>query len=312
MGNSTLAAMAMVNIPSTNNDPQYRYKMPRLVTKIEGRGNGIKTCVVNMGDVARVLKRPPQYTTKWFGNELGAQSTYTNKEGEGERAIVNGAHDTSVFQELLDKFISKYVCCENCHLPEIDMAIKKGVIKGNCAACGWQGDLDNNHKLAAFITKNPPDASGINIMDPGDAGAKGGGKPSKQERREAKLRKQAEKGNEDGDEDDDDEEEKEVKEKKEKKEKKDKKDEKDKKDKKEKKSKSKDEDGEEASDDDEVKEKKAKKEKKDKKDKKDKKEKKDKKDKKEKKARRELKAKKAEEKAAKGEDGEDEDDDEDD
>merc|ERR1712066_650082 len=97
-----------------------------------------------MGDVARALKRPPQYTTKWFGNELGAQSTYTNKEGEGERSIVNGAHDTGVFQTLLDKFIEKYVCCENCHLPEIDMFIKKG-----------------------NITKNPPDESGLNIVAPG-------------------------------------------------------------------------------------------------------------------------------------------------
>merc|ERR1711953_1477945 len=179
-----------INIPSTCDDPAYRYKMPRLMSKKEGRGNGSKTCITNMGDVARALKRPPQYTTKWFGNELGAQSTYTNKEGEGERAIVNGAHDTSVFQELLDKFISKYVCCENCHLPEIDMAIKKGVIKGNCAACGWQGDLDNNHKLAAFITKNPPDASGINIMVPG---AELGKKASKEDRRKAKLEKQKEK-----------------------------------------------------------------------------------------------------------------------
>eukprot|EP00438_Fugacium_kawagutii_P013353 Skav207022 [mRNA] locus=scaffold2740:235230:237515:+ [translate_table: standard] len=43
--------MAMCNIPSTNTDPQYRYKMPRLMAKIEGRGNGAKTCIVNMGEV---------------------------------------------------------------------------------------------------------------------------------------------------------------------------------------------------------------------------------------------------------------------
>lgn len=46
--------------------------MPRLTAKIEGRGNGIKTCIVNMGEaqfiswkvrslqVARAIKRPPQ------------------------------------------------------------------------------------------------------------------------------------------------------------------------------------------------------------------------------------------------------------
>merc|ERR1712014_540587 len=133
---------------------------------------------MNMGDVARALKRPPQYTTKWFGNELGAQSSYTRHEREGERAIINGHHDTHVFQESLDLFIAKYVCCVNCRLPEIDMAIKKDkgdqVIKGRCLACGWQGMLDNNHKLAAFILKNPPDETGMNIQLANDTG--GGGK----------------------------------------------------------------------------------------------------------------------------------------
>merc|ERR1712057_154928 len=146
-----LAAMAMLNIPSTNTDPSYRYKMPRLVTKIEGRGNGIKTCVVNMTDVARALKRPPSYTTKFFGCELGAQSTFTAKDGEGDRAIVNGAHETNVCQKLLDKFIDLYVLCQNCHLPEIDLYVKKGIIQGACKACGWRGDLDNVHKLATYI-----------------------------------------------------------------------------------------------------------------------------------------------------------------
>jgi translation initiation factor 5 len=33
--------------------------MPVLMTKIEGKGNGIKTVVPNMSDVARALSRPP-------------------------------------------------------------------------------------------------------------------------------------------------------------------------------------------------------------------------------------------------------------
>merc|ERR1711953_600958 len=196
-----------INIPSTCDDPAYRYKMPRLVSKKEGRGNGSKTCVVNMGDVARALKRPPQYTTKWFGNELGAQATYTNKEGEGERSVINGHHETSVFQDLLDKFIAKYVCCETCKLPEIDMAIKKQVIQGRCMACGWQGELDNNHKLATFIVKNPPDPSGRGIIQAGDDK---GGKMDKAARRAAKAA-QNNKGKVDDDddvEDDDDDSEK--------------------------------------------------------------------------------------------------------
>jgi len=42
-------------------DQFYRYKMPRLIAKVEGKGNGIKTVIVNMVDVAKALNRPPTY-----------------------------------------------------------------------------------------------------------------------------------------------------------------------------------------------------------------------------------------------------------
>lgn len=204
--------MAMVNIPSTNDDPSYRYKMPRLVSKKEGRGNGSKTCIVNMPEVARALKRPAQYTTKWFGAELGAQSTYTDKEGEGVRAIINGHHDTPIFQTSLDKFIDKYVLCANCHLPEIDMFVKKGNIVGKCRACGWAGELDNNHKLATFIIKNPPsDDGGFSIVNLATEGGGADGKKSKDERRKERDEKRkgskdkGEEGGEDGEEEEDEE-----------------------------------------------------------------------------------------------------------
>jgi translation initiation factor 5 len=47
----------------------------QIICKVEGRGNGIKTVISNMNDVARALNRPPTYTTKFFGTELGSQST---------------------------------------------------------------------------------------------------------------------------------------------------------------------------------------------------------------------------------------------
>merc|ERR1711935_135616 len=113
----------MLNIPSTNTDPSYRYKMPALRSKVEGRGNGIKTAVMNCKDVAQAIHRPPEYVTKWFGCELGAQSTYEDKPDSGVKSTVMGSHTTEKLQELLDKFLTMYVLCPTCGLPEIDLQV---------------------------------------------------------------------------------------------------------------------------------------------------------------------------------------------
>ena len=46
--------------------------------------------------------------------------------------------------------------CPKCKLPEISIKINKGSILCNCRACGAECDLDNKHKVAPFIIKNPP------------------------------------------------------------------------------------------------------------------------------------------------------------
>lgn len=148
--------MALQNIGAGNRDDAfYRYKMPKLVTKIEGRGNGIKTNVVNMVDVAKALARHPAYTTKYFGCELGAQSKFDEKTGT---SIVNGAHDTSKLAALLEIFIKKYVQCYGCGNPETEVVITKTqLITLKCAACGYLSDVDMRDKLTTFILKNPPE-----------------------------------------------------------------------------------------------------------------------------------------------------------
>ncbi|KAI3838744.1 hypothetical protein MKX03_004690 [Papaver bracteatum] len=148
--------MAMQNIGAGNSDDAfYRYKMPRMLTKIEGRGNGIKTNVVNMVDIAKALARPPSYTTKYFGCELGAQSKFDEKTGV---ALVNGAHDTAKLAGLLENFIKKFVQCYGCGNPETDVIITKTqMIQLKCAACGFVSDVDMRDKLTTFIIKNPPE-----------------------------------------------------------------------------------------------------------------------------------------------------------
>ncbi|KAH9564108.1 hypothetical protein CY35_04G006800 [Sphagnum magellanicum] len=156
--------MALQNIGAGNRDDAfYRYKMPRLVTKIEGRGNGIKTNVVNMVEVAKALARHPSYTTKYFGCELGAQSKFDEKTGT---SIVNGAHETAKLAALLENFIKKYVQCYGCGNPETEIVITKTqMITLKCAACGFVSDVDMRDKLMTFILKNPPEQKKIGKKD---------------------------------------------------------------------------------------------------------------------------------------------------
>jgi translation initiation factor 5 len=141
---------ALINIAGANpvDDPSYRYKMPKIMGKVEGRGNGIKTVLVNVVEVAQSLNREPPEVTKFFGTELGAQTIYSE---ESDRAVVNGAHTENDLQEKIKVYIEKFVLCATCKLPETHYKIKDGVINQKCLACGSKGACDMTHKLTTFI-----------------------------------------------------------------------------------------------------------------------------------------------------------------
>ncbi|KAF8655063.1 hypothetical protein AX16_003264 [Volvariella volvacea WC 439] len=177
-----MASAGIVNIRRDVDDKFYRYRMPLLTTKIEGKGNGIKTVVPNMSDVARALSRPPTYPTKFFGCELGAQTTFDEKN---DRYIVNGAHDATRLRELLDVFIDKFVLCKDCKNPETELIILKSgrqeEIIRDCKACGKRTDVDMRHKLTTFILKNPPVKSKKSKKRTGDAADGVGGAADQQD-----------------------------------------------------------------------------------------------------------------------------------
>ncbi|EFN56072.1 hypothetical protein CHLNCDRAFT_145571 [Chlorella variabilis] len=149
--------MASINIGGENaGDAFYRYKMPKLQARIEGRGNGIKTNVVNNAEIAKALERAPDYALKYFGFELGAMVNYDKKSGN---SIVNGAHEAGRLSELLEGFIKKFVQCYSCGNPETVIKIKKRseTIELKCKACGAVSEVSPKEKLVGYIIKNPPE-----------------------------------------------------------------------------------------------------------------------------------------------------------
>ncbi|KAK5580122.1 hypothetical protein RB653_000135 [Dictyostelium firmibasis] len=145
--------MAQVNIRRDVEDQFYRYKMEVLQGKVEGKGNGIKTVIVNLPNIARDLDRQPEYITKFFEIEFNAKSNIEN-----EKYSINGQYTVERLASALDKFISKFILCSFCKNPETKFVIKKGVIEFKCAACGRVGPIDMKHKLSSYIVKNPPKA----------------------------------------------------------------------------------------------------------------------------------------------------------
>lgn len=166
--------MSFINICRDNTDPFYRYKMPAIQLKIEGKGNGIKTVVVNLSEVARALGRPPVYVLKYFGHELGA---LTSMKEEEDRYLVNGVHDLNELQDSLDGFINKFVLCGACKNPETEIIIKgKDDLFKDCKACGEVTQIDPRHKLTTFIARNPPESKKGKKAATATANVVGGGK----------------------------------------------------------------------------------------------------------------------------------------
>jgi len=144
------------NIGGTEKDAFHRYKRPELKTKVEKPGtNGVKTVIENMSAIAKALRVPPEYPTRFLGYELCTQATY---EDSSDRTctVVKGKHTEKDLDKALDEFIKKFVLCPRCKLPETKISVKKGQVRINCAGCGHAGPLATGHRLENYISKNPP------------------------------------------------------------------------------------------------------------------------------------------------------------
>lgn len=132
----------MINI-GYSTDPFYRYKMSKLIIKVEKK----KTVLVNIKDIASELRTNAEYITQSISYDLGCQV---------KNNTIAGIIDIHRINNSIDKFISQWIICCNCNLPETDLQIRDTEIYMSCKACGHEEQCDRKSKLYKVIMKNPP------------------------------------------------------------------------------------------------------------------------------------------------------------
>ncbi|OAG29754.1 translation initiation factor 5 [Nematocida displodere] len=152
--------MKPLNIDRSVTDAFYRYQMPPIALKIEGRGNGIKTVLLNIKEVARSLGRDAKHLTKYLSLELGALSSI---DEENSKYVINGAHDTEKVQKYIFKFIDELVLCKGCRNPEtlLFCTSSRKLVHQKCIACGFEGAVKSSNKLIKGLLKELPGKESI-------------------------------------------------------------------------------------------------------------------------------------------------------
>ncbi|MES1902031.1 MAG: snoRNA-binding rRNA-processing protein imp4, partial [Paramarteilia canceri] len=127
--------------------------MPELDARIESRGNGIRTLLFNITQVARAIFRHPLHLTKFLAMETGCIVLINEKEN---RYCITGAKNTAQLQTLVYTFIKRYVRCGHCQNFETVMEFQ-GTKLGKlvCSACGGSTKLSMKDRIVLFIAKNP-------------------------------------------------------------------------------------------------------------------------------------------------------------
>lgn len=135
--------------PQKVDDQFYRYKMPAIITKVEGNGNGIKTVFPNIHEVCGTINRPESIMMKFFQFELGTQKTVSTKD---DKFIVTGSRTQETMQEKVYAFITKFVLCKHCRNPETQVQVdSKDRVTLKCSACGKSSQVSASERCSGLL-----------------------------------------------------------------------------------------------------------------------------------------------------------------
>jgi len=136
----------METIPREILDPFYRYKRHILQMQITKH----ETLITNLDQVAKNICRNPEHLAKWFSLNIKGSPVKVQKLNGVVILSLKGNPTLSTLEDILEKFIEKYVICPVCKLPETKYMVDS-TLNLQCEACGNNQECKSNEPFVKFI-----------------------------------------------------------------------------------------------------------------------------------------------------------------
>jgi len=109
-----------------------RFEVPR----VRSGTIGMRTYVVNFGDIADVLNRDPQHLLRYLSREMATAGTL-----DGVRAIFQGKFRGDALDRLVQRYAEEFVICPVCKRPDTKVLKEKRLSFLSCEACGAKSSM---------------------------------------------------------------------------------------------------------------------------------------------------------------------------
>ena len=116
--------------------------------------------VLNLWEVTACLRVPVEYVLVFLAEEIGGEWVVWDRE---RWVDVQGEWADEGIQEVLDRFIEKYVLCLRCRLPDTRFKSKGLRCILQCQACGSKKYVEGLGQTDQFILRYPADRFRINV-----------------------------------------------------------------------------------------------------------------------------------------------------
>lgn len=114
-------------LPETPRESGDRLQVP----DPEGQTDGAFTRLTNIEAIAKALGREADHLHRSIQRDLG-----TSGQFDGSTARYSGTFDIADFQAAIDAYVTEFVTCSECGLPDTKLVTEDGVDMLRCEACG--------------------------------------------------------------------------------------------------------------------------------------------------------------------------------